>query len=340
MSAFHRIDRRRLAVILVLLLAVALVAGLAACGSTPSSSNSPSPGATASAAAGGSTSRPSNGSPNFNELIVATTTSLNDSGLLNDVVVPAYNKLYPNVTVKIVAVGSGAAIALAEQGNADVLLVHSPAAELAFMADGFGTFRVPFAYNYFTIVGPKSDPAKVAGAKTAAEAFQRIAAYGKTLGSGKVAFVSRGDQSGTNAKELGLWATAGVTPNATPTPTPAPEPSGSWYIKTGQGMAATLQVASQKQAYTLTDTATYLADKSNLDLVPLLTKSADLLNLYDVILLNQAKYSAINTAGAENLASWLTGPVGQKQIAAYGKDKYGQALFFPNSQALPETPQR
>ena len=233
--------------------------------------------------------------------------------------------------MKIVAVGSGAAIAMAEEGNADVLLVHSPAAELAFMKAGYGTFRVPFAYNYFTIVGPKSDPAKVSGAKTAAQAFKLIAAYGETLPAGKVAFVSRGDQVRHQHQGARPGAAAGVTPSATPTPTPAPEPTGSWYIKTGQGMAATLQVASQKQAYTLTDTATYLADKSNLDLVPLLTKSADLQNLYDVILLNQAKYSAINTAGAEDLASWLTGPVGQKRSPRTAREVRAGAV-------LPELP--
>ena len=334
MIAFRRI--RFPALVLVLLLAVGLAVGLAACSSS-SSSSSASPASSPSAS---STSRPATGSPNFNELIVATTTSLNDSGLLSDVVLPAYKTLYPDVTVKVVAVGSGAAIAMAEQGNADVLLVHSPAAEQQFMADGYGTFRVPFAFNFFTIVGPKNDPAKVAQAKTAAQAFQQIAKYGESLPAGQVAFVSRGDQSGTNTKELSLWAAAGVTPSATPAPTPAPEPTGSWYIKTGQGMAPTLTVADQKQAYTLTDTATYLADKSNLTIVPLLNESADLKNFYNVILINQAKFPVVNSAGAEDLASWLTGPVGQKEIASYGKSQYGQALFFPNSQALPETPQK
>ena len=322
--------------LMALLAVVVLAAALAACSSGSSASGSTTTPNGSPAA--NSSSRPTTGSPNFNELIVATTTSLNDSGLLNDVVVPAYNKLYPDVTVKIVAVGSGAAIAMAEQGNADVLLVHSPAAEQQFMADGFGTFRVPFAYNFFTIVGPKSDPAKVADAKTAAQAFKQIAAYGEK--SGKVAFVSRGDQSGTNTKELSLWSAAGVTPSASPTPTPAPEPSGDWYIKTGQGMAQTLTVANQKQAYTLTDTATYLADKSDLTIVPLLNESADLKNFYSVILISQQKFPVVNAWGAENLASWLTGPDGQKAIADYGKDKYGQALFFPNSKSLPETPQK
>ena len=321
---------------LVLLAAVAALA-LAACGgsSTAATTTSPSPSGAASST---TPSRPSSGTPNFNQLIVATTTSLNDSGLLTDVVQPAFQAAHPNITMKIVAVGSGAAIAMAQAGNADVLLVHSAAAELAFMNGGYGTLRLPFAYNYFTIVGPKSDPAKVASATTAAQAFKQIAAYGKS--SGKVAFVSRGDASGTNTKELQLWGTAGVTTVPSPAPTPLPEPSGSWYIKTGEGMAATLQVANQKQAYTLSDTATYLANKANLTIVPLLNKSADLKNEYNVILINQAKFPVVNTAGAEFLASWLVGPEGQKAIAEYGKSKYGQALFFPNSVSTPVTPQK
>jgi tungstate transport system substrate-binding protein len=336
----HRKFRRGVPLSAALLLLAALAAlGLAACGgsSSPAASPSASPAVAAS-----SSSRAATGSPDFNQLVVATTTSLNDSGLLTDIVQPAFEAQHPTITMKIIAVGSGAAIAMAEAGNADVLLVHSPAAELAFMDGGFGTLRLPFAYNYFTIVGPRSDPAKVASATTAAQAFDRIAAYGKTLPAGKVAFVSRGDASGTNTKELQLWGSAGVTPVATasPAPTPLPEPSGSWYIKTGQGMAATLQIANQKQAYTLSDSATYLADKGTLSIVPLLQKGADLKNLYDVILLNQSKFPVVNTTGAEYLASWLVGPEGQKAIAAYGKDKYGQALFFPNSSAVNVTPQR
>jgi tungstate transport system substrate-binding protein len=336
----HRKFRRGAPLGAALLLFAALAAlGLAACGGSSSSAASPS---ASPAAAASSSSRPATGAPDFNQLIVATTTSLNDSGLLTDVVQPAFEAQHPTITMKIVAVGSGAAIAMAQAGNADVLLVHSAAAEVAFMDGGYGTLRLPFAYNYFTIVGPKSDPAKVAGATTAAQAFKQIAAYGKTLPAGKVAFVSRGDASGTNTKELNLWSAAGVTPaaTATPAPTPLPEPSGSWYIKTGQGMGATLQIANQKQAYSLTDTATYLADKSNLTIVPLLEKSADLKNQYNVILINQSKFPVVNTTGAEYLASWLVGPEGQKAIAAYGKSKYGQALFFPNSDAVNVTLQK
>jgi len=320
-------------ILYVLSLLVLASMTLAACGPAATPTPAPTEAPSVAPTAVPPTAMPAPASPN---LILATTTSTQDSGLL-DVLIPLFEQ-ETGYKVQTVAVGSGQAMTMGQQGNADVLLVHSPAAEQQFMAEGFGTFRVPFAYNYFTIVGPKSDPAKVADATTAAQAFKQIAAYGEKTGN--VAFVSRGDQSGTNTKELSLWASAGVTPSASPTPTPAPEPTGSWYIKTGQGMAATLTVANQKQAYTLTDTATYLADKGNLTLVPLLNKSADLKNLYDVILINQQKFPVVNAWGAENLASWLTGPVGQKAIADYGKSKYGQALFFPNSQALPETPQK
>lgn len=340
MTRHRTIRRPALLGALALLLAAPAVLGLAACG------GSSSPSATASAGPGSgtaATSRPAGHTPDFNQLIVATTTSLNDSGLLTDVVQPAFAAQHPTITMKIIAVGSGAAIAMAEAGNADVLLVHSPAAELAFMGAGFGTLRLPFAYNYFTIVGPKSDPAKMASATTAAQAFKKIAAYGATL-SGQTAFVSRGDASGTNTKELQLWDAAGVTaaasatPVAAGSPTPLPAPAGSWYAKTGQGMAPTLQIANQKQAYTLSDTATYLADKSTLTIAPLLVKSADLRNQYDVILINQSKFPVVNTTGAEYLAAWLVGPEGQKAVAAYGKSKYGQALFFPDSDTVSMTP--
>jgi len=270
-----------------------------------------------SASAGGSSK-----SPNFNQLIVATTTSLKDSGLLDDVVLPAYKAAHPDITVKLVAQGSGAAIAMAQAGNADVLLVHSPADEEKFMAEDYGTLRLPFAYNYFTIVGPKNDPAKVASAPDAATAFKQIAATDSK-------FVSRGDKSGTNLKELKLWNAAGVTTD------PTQDPTFSNYIKTSQGMAQTLQIANEKDAYTLTDTATYLSLKSTLPhLTPLLKEGADLKNQYNVILINQIKFPQVNASGAEFLAALLVSPEGQKAIGEYGKAKYGQALFTPDASSL------
>ena len=260
-------------------------------------------------------------SVNYKQLILATTTSVKDSGLLDSVVLPAFNELHSDITVKTVAVGSGDAIAMAQRGDADVLIVHSPSDESAFMAAGDGTLRIPFAYNYFTIVGPASDPAGVKGSATAAQAFKKIA-------DRQVLFVSRGDASGTNKKELKIWNGAGVTSD------PAQPPQGSWYITTGQGMGATLQVAAQKQGYTLTDLATYLSMKSTLQLVPLIKQSSDLKNQYDIVLLNQAKHNKVNSAAAEFLAAYLVSADGQAAIGAYGADKYGQALFFPDASTI------
>jgi tungstate transport system substrate-binding protein len=301
-----RAFRTTLLVLLIVGVAVAAGVFVAACGSSGSSNASTGGGKT----------------PDFKQLIVATTTSLKDSGLLDDVVVPAFKELHPDITVKIVAQGSGAAIEMARAGNADVLLVHSPADEEQFMADGQGTLRLPFAYNYFTIVGPPNDPAKVADAPDAATAFKQIYDSGAP-------FVSRGDGSGTNSKELKLWNAAGVTTD------PKADPDYKGYIKTSQGMAQTLQIANEKDAYTLTDMATYLSLKSTLpNLKPLLKESADLKNQYDVILINQALHTQVNAPGAEFLAAYLVSPEGQKAIGAYGKDKYGQALFTPDASSL------
>jgi tungstate transport system substrate-binding protein len=249
------------------------------------------------------------------QLIVATTTSLNDSGLLDDAILPAWEELHPDVTVKVVAVGSGEAMAMGSKGEADVLLVHSPADEAQFMADGHGTLRLPFAYNYFIIVGPADDPAGVKKAKTAADAFAAIAAAEAT-------FASRGDESGTNKKELKLWDAAGVTPE------------GAWYISTGQGMGETLRIASEKQAYTLTDVGTFLSQKASLDLVALSPESEDLKNVYDVIIVNQNEFATVNAAAAEQMAQLLVSQAGQKLIEAYGVDAYGQALFSPYASSL------
>lgn len=248
-------------------------------------------------------------------LLVATTTSLSDSGLLDDVVLPAYQRLHPGVTVKVVAVGSGEAIAMGAQGDADVLLVHSPEDEAQFMADGHGTLRLPFAYNSFVIAGPRDDPAGIAGAGTASDAFAAVAESQST-------FVSRGDESGTNKKELKLWAAAGVTPE------------GDWYLSTGQGMGETLRIASEKQGYTLTDLGTLLAQGASLDLEPLFTGSGDLNNVYDVIIVNQNEFPMVNAAGAEDLAQLLVSADGQKAIAAYGEEEYGEPLFQPFADGL------
>jgi tungstate transport system substrate-binding protein len=216
-------------------------------------------------------------------------------------------------TVQVVAVGSGAAIKLGEQGNADVLLVHSPAAEKKFMDGGFGTDRRLVMHNYYIIVGPESDPAGIASATSAVEAFQKIAASGAQ-------FISRGDQSGTNTMELGLWKLAGITPA-----------DQAWYVETGSGMGATLTVASEKEAYTLTDRATFLTNQANLQLAMLYQNDAALLNAYHVIVVNHDKWPSTNLDGAVAFADYITSSAGQDIIAAYGVDKYGQALFIPDA---------
>jgi len=249
------------------------------------------------------------------QLIVATTTSLKDSGLIDDVVLPLFAKTAPDITVKVLAVGSGEAMAMGSSGEADVLFVHSPADEAAFMAAGDGTLRLPVATNHFVIVGPGGDPAGVKRATSAAEAFAGIAARAAT-------FVTRGDESGTNKKELKIWDAAGV------------RPSGAWYVSTGQGMGETLRIASEKQGYTLADLATFLSLQDTLDLVPLFTGSQDLVNVYSVIIVNQNKFPTVNAAAAEQMAQVLVSAAGQKAIGAYGVDTYGRQLFTPFAGAL------
>ena len=233
--------------------------------------------------------------PAYDKLIIATTTSVNDSGLL-DSLIPQWEARYPGITPQIISVGSGQALAMAAAGNCDVVIVHSPPDEKALLASGDLTARLPIAYNYYTVVGQKSDPAHVLGSTSAAAAFKKIAAYGAK--TGKVAFVSRGDNSGTNKKELAIWKDAGVTID------PANPPA--WYISTGQGMLQTLLVAADRRAYTLTDLATWVKNKSTLSpLVRLLTTTKDLKNQYSIDLVNQAQHNNVNSTGAEFLAKWL-----------------------------------
>ncbi len=243
-------------------------------------------------------------------VVLATTTSTQDTGLL-DVLVPAFREA-TGFAVKTIAVGSGAALAMGERGDADVLLVHSPAAETAYMAQGRGLSRALVMHNAFIVVGPAADPAHVNGTATAQAAFAAIARRQAT-------FVSRGDDSGTNAKELTLWQAAGTPP------------SGSWYVKTGSGMADTLRVASQKDAYTLTDDGTYLSQRRTLALVPLLEDAADLRNVYHVIVVKPLAGRVANQPGAEAFAKFVTSPRGQAIIAGYGRERFGRPLFVPDA---------
>jgi tungstate transport system substrate-binding protein len=241
-------------------------------------------------------------------MILATTTSTRDTGLL-DTLVPAFEHA-GKCSVKTVAVGSGQAIDLGARGQADVLLVHSPDAEQTFMQQGHGASRLAVMHNDFVLVGPPADPAKAAKAGGVEPALQAIART-------RSAFASRADDSGTNAKELKLWKQAGMTP------------SGSWYIKTGQGMGPTLTIASQKRAYTLSDRGTFLATK-NLDSKILVQGGAALQNPYHVIVV---KHSGTNVGCAQAFSRWITSPTTQRVIASFGRSRYGQALFHPDAGA-------
>lgn len=248
--------------------------------------------------------------PAAKEIILATTTSTQDSGLL-DVLIPIFEGR-SGYTVKTVAVGTGQALKMGEDGNADVLLVHAPAAEKELMDGGFGAERLLVMHNDFVIVGPADDPAGIKGDVSAVEALVKIA-------SAAAAFVSRGDDSGTHKAELALWKSGEI------------DPQGDWYIESGQGMAATLKIAGEKAAYTLTDRATYLATREGLGLEILVEGDPVLLNVYHVITVNPEKWPKVNNAGATAFAQFLIDGETQKVIGEFGVDKYGQPLFFPDA---------
>jgi tungstate transport system substrate-binding protein len=250
--------------------------------------------------------------PGKPELILATTTSTQDSGLL-DVLIPLFETEL-GYTVQTVAVGSGQAMKMGEEGNADVLLVHAPASEVTFMESGFGKDRALVMHNDFIIIGPASDPAGIKG-MAVADALKAIVAGSST-------FISRGDESGTHKAELALWKKAEFDPQAA---TPA------WYLETGQGMGASLTVASEKAAYVLTDRATYLANKDNLQLDILVEGDQSLLNVYHVITVNPAKWEKVNFDGAMAFLKFMIEPSTQDAIGQFGVDKYGQPLFYPDA---------
>ncbi|HEX9333886.1 MAG TPA: substrate-binding domain-containing protein [Anaerolineales bacterium] len=250
--------------------------------------------------------------PTNSNLILATTTSTQDSGLL-DVLIPLFEK-ESSYKVQTVAVGSGQAMEMGQQGNADVLLVHSPAAEKDFMSAGWGKERALVMHNDFIIVGPASDPAKIKGL-SAVDAF-------KTIAAAQATFVARADKSGTSTKELGIWKKAELDPATT---------KPAWYIETGQGMGASLTVTSEKGGYTLTDRATFLANKANLQLEILVEGDNSLLNVYHVITVNPDKWPKVNYEGAMAFYKFMTEPSTQDTISKFGVDKYGQQLFIPDA---------
>jgi tungstate transport system substrate-binding protein len=244
-------------------------------------------------------------------IILATTTSTQDSGLL-DVLLPIFEKK-TGYFVKTIAVGSGQAMAMGQKGEADVLLVHSPEAEKKFMAEGCGINRRLVMHNDFIIVGPSEDPAMIKGIKSSSESFKKIA-------SAKALFLSRGDNSGTHAREKDIWKAARINPEGE-----------KWYQQTGLGMGQTLSVAAEKKGYTLADRGTYLALKKNLGLDILVEGDPILHNIYHVIEVNPAKWPKVNKAGAKAFADFMVSKETQDIIRTFGVDKFGSPLFFPDA---------
>ena len=249
--------------------------------------------------------------PKQKNIILATTTSTQDTGLL-DVLIPIFEK-QTGYFVKTIAVGSGQAMAMGQKGEADVLLVHSPDAEKTFIAEGLGVNRRLVMHNDFVIVGPSADQAKIKNTKSAAEALKLIA-------SAEALFISRGDNSGTNAQEKKLWKAASINPEGQ-----------KWYQQTGLGMGQTLNVTAEKKGYTLTDRGTYLAMKKNLNMDILVEGDAALLNIYHVMEVNIAKWPKVNAAGAKAFADFMLSKKTQSIIKSFGVDKYGSPLFFPDA---------
>lgn len=255
---------------------------------------------------------PEEGSPEpaVKDLILSTTTSTQDSGLL-DVLIPIFEE-QTGYRVKTVAVGTGKALEMASLGEADVLLVHAPAAEKEKEAAGDAINRQLVMHNDFIIVGPEDDPANLKDVQAVEDAF-------KAIMDTKSVFVSRGDDSGTHKMEKGIWKDLEV------------EPEGDWYIEAGSGMADTLKIASEKAGYTLTDRATYLALKDTLDLEILFEGDKALLNVYHVMQVNPEKFDNINAEGAKAFVEFMVAEDTQKVIGEFGVDKFGQPLFFPDA---------
>ncbi len=306
---------KNLSILIPLLLLVAIVAGCG--GATPAPTAAPAP---ATAPAATSAAAPTTASTGSCSIKLATTTSTADSGLL-PFILPDFEKKF-NCKVDVIAVGTGQAIQIGQKGDADVLLVHARSQEDAFVKAGDARQRFDVMYNDFIILGPKNDPAKVAASGNAIDAFKAIA-------NTQSPFASRGDKSGTNTKELAIWASAGITPTK----------EMAWYNALGQGMGDTLLFTNEKQAYTLSDRATYLAMKAKLpNLVVALggnslqeNKDKTLLNPYGVMAVNPDKHPGVNFAMAMNFVNWIISPDTQKLIASYGVDKFGQQLFYPNA---------
>ena len=294
--------------ILVMIMLIGLVSTIVAC-----TSEEPSPAPAPAPATAPAPPKPANP-----EIIMASTTSTRDSGLM-DVLIPVFEQK-TGYTVKPIYVGSGAAMTMGQQGNADVLLVHSPAAEVTFMQNGYGINRRLIMHNDFIIVGPPSDPAGIKGMTSAVDALKKIS-------GAAINFYSRGDNSGTDALEKSLWKKIGVSVADNSTSNP------KWYIEggTGTGMLDLLRIASEKVGYTITDRSTYLANQKVLSLDVLVQGDPVLLNVYHVIQVNPEKFPKVNADGAKAFSDFMVSADTQALIAKYGMDKYGQPLFFADA---------
>lgn len=278
----------------VLLFAALIVVLLTGCGSTTT---------------GGSSTVSKAPAPSNSNVILATTTSTQDSGLL-DVLIPEFEKA-TGYKVKTIAVGTGQALAMGEKGEADVLLTHAPASEKKLVNNQSVINYQLVMHNDFVIVGPKSDPARIKGLKSS-DAL-------KAISNNKALFISRGDDSGTDKKEKSLWEKANI------------KPSGTWYQESGSGMGQTLNIASEKDGYTLTDRATFLSLKKNLNIDILVEGEKSLLNIYHVMQVNHEKFSKVNADAAKAFVDFMVAPNTQDKIGAFGKDKFGQSLFVQDA---------
>jgi tungstate transport system substrate-binding protein len=243
-------------------------------------------------------------------VILATTTSTQDSGLL-DVLVPMFEQ-QTGYVVKTISVGTGQALALGGRGEADVVLAHAPETEKKYLADGSMVNRRLVMHNDFIIVGPEDDPARIRGLRRATDALRRIA-------EAKAPFLSRGDNSGTNLLEKSLWKQAAI------------DPTGTWYLQSGQGMGQTLGIASEKRAHALTDRGTYLAFRKRIALGVLVERDRPLLNIYSVMEVNPARFPKVNAAGGKAFADFILSAEAQAVIRTYGVERFGEPLFFPDA---------
>lgn len=313
---------------LIVAIVAIIVCGALLCGCTTTTPSGVTPTPTTPSITGTptpvSTPPPTTPTGPREKLLIATTTSLYDTGLLNYLETKYESKA--NVDLQITSQGTGKAIELAKRGDADVLLVHSPSQEITFLEDGFGLNRRSFAYNYFMIVGPANDPAGIKGLSPE-DAFTKIRKEG--LKGGTVFFVSRGDGSGTHSAEQKIWS------NAKFTYAKDIQKSGPWYIDAGKGMGETLQMASEKSAYTLTDEGTFLAFKAKLNLEPLVTKGASLLNVYSVMTVYPPTPDAKKIARANDFVTWLISNETTTDIANFGIEQYGKGLFIPMATGIP-----